>query len=90
MKKKILTVILGISLCFGATGCSHIYNGDSNFESVDNQYINLHTVYDKNDGSIVAYDENTKVLYLCVYGYNSVAITPIYNSDGTVKLYNEK
>lgn len=48
----------------------------------------MHEIYDKNDGSVVAYDENTKVMYLCVYGNNSMAITPIYNSDGTVKLYD--
>ena len=44
--------------------------------------------YEEDDGSVVAYDENTKVMYLCIYGYNSMAITPIYNSDGTVKLYD--
>ena len=34
------------------------------------------------------FDENTKVLYLCVYGYSTMGITPIYNSDGTLKLYD--
>lgn len=89
MKKKILAVVLGLALCLGMTGCgSHIKDGNSNFSNVDNKYIKMHEIYDKNNGSVVAYDENTKVMYLCIYGYNSMAITPIYNSDGTVKLYD--
>ena len=89
MKKKIFAVALGLALCFGMTGCrAYIEDGDSNFSNVDNKYIKMHEIYDKNNGSVLAYDENTKVMYLCVYGYNSMAITPIYNSDGTVKLYD--
>lgn len=88
MKKKILAVVLGLTLCFGMTGCgTHIKYGNSNFSNVDNKYMKMHEIYDKNNG-VVAYDENTKVMYLCIYGYNSMAITPIYNSDGTVKLYD--
>ena len=91
MKKKILAVTLVLTLCFGMTGCgAYVKDGDSNFSNVDNKYIKMHEIYDKNDGSVVAYDENTKVMYLCVYGNNSMAITPIYNSDGTVKLYDGK
>ena len=91
MKKKICGVALVLALSIGMTGCgSYLKNGDSNFSNVDNKYIKMHEIYDKNDGSVVAYDENTKVMYLCVYGNNSMAITPIYNSDGTVKLYDEE
>lgn len=87
MKKKIAAIALGLSMCVGMTGCSKTRDGEDNFRSVDNKYIHLITVCDKDDGNIIAYDENTKVLYLCVYGYSSMGITPIYNSDGTLKLY---
>ena len=61
-----------------------------NFTYVDNEYIHLITVCDRDDGNVIAYDKNTKVLYLCVYGYSTMGITPIYNSDGSLKLYEEQ
>lgn len=47
MKKKILAVILGLTLCFGMTGCT---KGDIEPESscLANKYIDLVTIY-KND-----------------------------------------
>ena len=36
------------------------------------------------------YDKNTGVMYLCKYGQSSSFMTPIYNADGTLKLYEEK
>ena len=40
MKKKILAVVLGLTLCFGMTGCgAYLKDGDSNFSNVDNKYI---------------------------------------------------
>lgn len=90
MKKKILAIVLCATLCFGVTGCgTGYYFGEDNFSHIDNEYMKMHKLYDENDGCIIAYDEYTKVMYLCVYGDESVAITPIYNSDGTVKLYEE-
>ena len=87
MKKRIAAIVLGLSMCIGMTGCGKTNNGEYNFKNVDNRYIHLITVCDKDDGNIIAYDEDTKVLYLCVYGYSSMGITPIYNPDGTLKLY---
>lgn len=87
MKKKIVAIALGLLMCVSMTGCSKTRDGEDNFRYIDNKYIHLITVCDKDDGNIIAYDENTKVLYLCVYGYSSMGITPIYNSDGTLKLY---
>lgn len=91
MKKRILAIVLCASLCFGVTGCSadHLIDGENNFSQIDNEYMKMHKLYDENDGCIIAYDEYTKVMYLCTYGNSAMAITPIYNSDGTVKLYDE-
>lgn len=91
MKKKILAVVLGLTLCFGTTGCgfSQVNNGYVNFKNADNKYIDMELVY-QNNSVYVLYDKNTKVMYLCVEGYNTMGITPIYNSDGTVKLYDEE
>nr|DAY00868.1 MAG TPA: putative peptidyl-prolyl cis-trans isomerase [Caudoviricetes sp.] len=89
MRNKILAVVLGLTLCFGMTGCgsSMTNNGYANFKNADNKYIDMELVY-QNNSVYVLYDKNTKVMYLCVEGYNMMGITPIYNSDGTVKLYD--
>lgn len=88
MKKKILAVLLGLTLCFGMTGCT---KGDIEHESscLANKYIDLVTIY-KNDDyrTKVLYDKNTKVMYFVQWSNYQFGITPIYNSDGTVKLYD--
>lgn len=88
MKKRILAVALGLTLCFGMTGCA---KGDIEPESsrFANKYIDLVTIYkDNNCHTEVLYDKNTKVMYLVKYNTYQFGITLIYNSDGTVKLYD--
>ena len=90
MKKKILAVALGLTLCFGMTGCT---KGDIEPESsrLANKYIDLVTIYkDDKYGTEVLYDKNTKVMYFMLWTAERFGITPIYNSDGTVKLYDEE
>ena len=88
MKKKILAVALGLALCFGMTGCT---KGDIEPESsrIANKYIDLVTIYkDDNHNTNVLYDKNTKVMYCVIWSGYQFGITPIYNSDGAVKLYD--
>ncbi len=88
MKKKILVVILGLTLCLGMTGCT---KGDIEPENSDlgNRYIDLVTIYkDEGHNTEVLYDKNTKVMYFLKWSGYQFGITPIYNSDGTVKLYD--
>ena len=88
MKKKILAAVLGLTLCFGMTGCT---KGDIEPESniLGNKYIDLVTIYkDDNHNTKVLYDKNTKVMYFVIWSGYQFGITPIYNSDGTVKLYD--
>lgn len=90
MKKKILAVVLGLTLCFGMTGCT---KGDIEPESsrLANKYIDLVTIYkDDNHSTKVLYDKNTKVMYFVIWSGYQFGITPIYNSDGTVKVYDGK
>ena len=88
MKSKILAVALGLTLCFEMTGCT---KGDIEPESsrLANKYIDLVTIYkDDNNHTKVLYDKNTKVMYFVIWSGYQFGITPIYNSDGTVKLYD--
>ena len=88
MKKKILAVALVLTLSFGMTGCT---KGDIEPESscFANKYIDLVTIYkDNNHYTEVLYDKNTKVMYFAKWTTYQFGITPIYNSDGTVKLYD--
>ena len=88
MKKKILAVALGLTLCLGMTGCT---KGDIEPESscLANKYIDLVTIYKDDDHNTeVLYDKNTKVMYFVKWSNYQFGITPIYNSDGTVKLYD--
>lgn len=49
------------------------------------------TIYnDDSLGTEVLYDKNTKVMYFAKWDYYQFGITPIYNADETVKLYNEE
>lgn len=87
MKKKILAAVLGLTLCFGMTGCA---KGDIEPKNSDigNKYIDLATIYKGDANTEVLYDKNTKVMYFLKRSGYQFGITPIYNSDGTVKLYD--
>lgn len=88
MKTKIIAAVLGLTLCLGMTGCT---KGDIKPESscLANKYIDLVTIYrDEGNKVEVLYDKNTKVMYFMKCDADRFGITPIYNSDGTVKLYD--
>lgn len=88
MKKKILAVALGLTLCFGMTGCTKC-DIEPESSRLANKYIDLVTIYkDDNHNTKVLYDKNTKVMYFVIWSGYQFGITPIYNSDGTVKLYD--
>ena len=86
MRKKILAVVLGLTLCFGMTGCAHIVNMDEVIKSPNSKLCNFEIV-ETNYYGVILVDKNTNVLYYWIQG---MSMTPIYNSDGTVKLYDEK
>ena len=88
MKKRLLAVLLTTILTVGGlTGCgASVRNGEVNFLDINNEYISLVEVCEDN-GCVIAYDKNTNVMYMCVYGYQKMGISPILNADGTPKLY---
>ena len=82
--------MLAVSLCLGTVGC-----GEKDVPEVDsiygNKYIDLVTIYENlNYGTKVCYDRNTKVMYFIKNSVYQFGITPIYNADGSLKLYEEE
>lgn len=93
MKKKIIIFVVCLLLIFGFTGCNG--KGDTTKYSDDDYYIySKFVVVEKSENPVsgvtfVVYDEDTKVMYYIIDGYNQCGITPIYNSDGIIKLYEK-
>lgn len=91
MKKVI--IFLCLSLAFILTGCFHtgrIEGGKRVHRGFNNEYFDLVCIYEnENYGSYICYDGNTGVMYALQYSGRQFGITPIYNADGSLKLYNK-
>lgn len=79
MKKIALIMALTLTML---TGCSG-HDVEPEQSSIANKYIDLVVIYEN-------LSQQTEVMYLCKYGQSSSFMTPIYNADGTLKLYEEK
>lgn len=92
--KKIIAISLVLVLMFSLCGCvnkPHPNNNvENNLQYIHSEYFDVKVIEDFGGGSFVFVDKNTNVLYLFVKGYQASAMTPIYNSDGTVMLYQDR
>lgn len=89
MKKNLILLIGTLLLVTALTGCgSDLISSDVIIKNVHSKYIDMELV-EEYDGYDIYRDTNTNVLYLVVGGYSTSLITPILNSDGTPKLYEE-
>lgn len=91
---KILTVfIVALMLIIPLSGCADVpsrtISADINLQRIHSEYFDVEVIEDLGGGCFIIRDKNTNVLYLLVSGYESSAMTPIYNSDGTVKVCEE-
>lgn len=86
MKKFIITLLASVMLL---TGCGTTYSYDTDVYL--DKFVNIETRYGDFDGCNVdlhiVYDYDTKVMYYIWDGYNKIGISPIYNSDGSVMVY---
>ena len=90
--KKILALLLALILCLGLCGCGGVtqwQDGGVNATLVNTEYFESEVVEKIASGNYIIRDKHTNVLYLVVSGPSSCAITPIFNPDGTLKLYEE-
>ena len=90
MKKKLLGIILVVTMIFGLTACgsgSNVINIDEVIKSPDSKLVDFEVV-DNNFYGAILVDKNTNVMYYW-FTTNCGGVTPIYNEDGTLKLYEE-
>ena len=81
--KKLITLLCCISSILMFTGCS---NSSEDYKNGDgSKYFDL-MVIETDVNKVIICDKNTKVMYLVT----SNGVTPIYNADGTLKLYVEE
>ena len=91
MKKKIALILV---LCVMATmlcSCSNISYDEAIEDNGKTQLSGYFTVvkewtYDS-ERYYTVYANDTYVMYLFIDGYRSYALTPLYNTDGTLLLY---
>lgn len=89
----ILIIGLTVVLCACHTGKTYVAEAESktladNFEIVSEDYsIDFGNMY-------IVYDKTTKVMYVIMgncYAYRaSITIQPLYNADGTLRIYGKE
>lgn len=89
MKKKLtlLTILLILVLVGCGTTTTTYEDEEKNFWD---KFVVVENYGNMNDGSLyIVYDKDTKVEYYIVHAYCRFGISPIYNADGTIKVYEE-
>lgn len=92
MNKKILAAITVGLICVSATGCETSYQeaisaNTANGTTRSNGYFTEIVKWGNGEYTIV-YANDTKVKYFIYSGYNQYGITPLYNTDGTLQVYD--
>lgn len=96
MKKRLLSVALAVVIAVCLVGCSTTYqeatgrtesNASNDF---GNGYFTEITSWsDANNNYRIVYANDTKVKYFTVTTGYKFGITPLYNTDGTLQIYEE-
>lgn len=96
MKKRLLSVVLSAVMAVCLVGCGTTYQeatGQTESKSGDDFGNGYFTVITEWDGYKIVYAKDTKVKYLIGYRdypYSQFGITPLYNADGTLQIYEER
>lgn len=96
LKKKILSVAIVLSTVLYLAGCGKTYQeatGHTESESGEDFAKGYFTVVSKWGDSIstyyIVYAKDTKVKYFIKWHSSQWGITPLYNADGTLQIYEE-
>ena len=84
----VLAVVFGLSACVnGVEKGSNIINIDDVLDTPNSSLVDFEII-ENNFYETILVDKNTNVMYIWITA-DSSGITPIYNADGTLKLYEE-
>lgn len=84
--KKILVVIACLGILLAGCGAGYT-NKEETFYTEEEAF---YTVVYSNNIYLVVYDNYTKVMYhMSIGSYNRGNITPLYNADGTLRVWEE-
>lgn len=96
MNKQLLTVALAVMMAVCLVGCGTTYQeatGQTESNSSDdfgNGYFTKITEWeDAYSNYYIVYANDTKVKYLVMSAQTRSGITPLYNTDGTLQIYEE-
>lgn len=78
MKKRVLAIILCMSIALGVAGC-----GSNNRDNSGKEH--MVEIIDSSLNYKIFYDKDTKVMY---FRADQGGVTPMYNTDGTLRLYD--
>lgn len=92
MKKKLLGIIFVLIMILGLTACgvdkgSNVMDIDNVVKTPDSSLVDFEIV-ENNFYEAILVDKNTGVMYVW-FTSSCGGITPIYNADGTLKLYEK-
>lgn len=91
-KNKIVLLLACLVLCLSFASCGRDYNNaDESAKSVGGGYIvQISEWKDFNLGGFaIVYAKDTRVKYLIWYNTYKGGITPLYNADGSLQVYEE-
>lgn len=90
LKHKIILLMSCMVLLFGFTGCNSYEDAYKIERSYFGDYFIAIKMWDDLNGNyIIAYAKDTKVKYLIWYTGYKGGITPLYNADGSLQVYEE-
>ena len=79
--KILLLMIAVLMLC----GCN---KDETELDMINNQFVIVSKDYNFNTGNLyITYDKDTKVMYYIASAPYKYAISPIYDTNGNIKIY---
>lgn len=87
MRKICLLSMCALLLC----GCGRSYEeAETTKKDFDYGYFTQIKSWETEDNGYfyILYANDTKVMYLAINGYRRSGITPLYNADGSLQIYN--
>lgn len=89
MKKALIIIALLCSMPLVFTGCKTKVDTDDN-TTVFDKFTVIETRTNPDSGILyIMYDNDTKVEYYYIISRHRAGLCPVYNTDGTVKVYTE-